>query len=139
MFLAARHVLSSILMALLCACIGCGSGHPRIEGTVTLDGVAVDGGSISFFQGSGPGSDQGNAPIKGGKYVIEGDQARNLTPGSYTVRIFWLQLVGNTNPKYVDASAPVKQVIPVQYNDQSTLTRDIKAGTNKLDFDLQSK
>jgi hypothetical protein len=138
-FLTRKHVPSSILMALLCACTGCGPSHPRIEGTVTLDGVPVDGGSISFFQGSGAGSDKGNAPIVGGKYVIGGDRARNLAPGSYTVRIFWLQLLGNSNPKYVDASAPVKQLIPEQYNDKSTLTREVKPGTNQLDFDLQSK
>ena len=139
MILTRKHVPSSILMALLCAGTGCGPSHPRIEGTVTLDGVPVDGGSISFFQGSGAGSDKGHAPVAGGKYVIEGDRARNLAPGNYTVRIFWLQLLGNPGSKYVDASAPVKQLIPPQYNDQSTLTREVKPGTNQLDFDLRSK
>jgi hypothetical protein len=131
---------SLLPLVVLCACAGC-AGRPSIQGNVTLDGVPVDGGSISFFQGSGPGSDKGNAPITAGKYVIEGERAQNLTPGSYTVRIFWIQLIGSSrsNPTNADASAPVRQAIPPQYNVNSTLTREIQSGPNKLDFDLQSK
>src|SRR5262249_33671349 len=105
------------------------------------DGVPVDGGSISFFQGSGPGSDKGNAPIVGGKYVIEGERARNLTPGSYTVQIHWIQLLSKpgSNPANADANPPVREAVPPQYNTQSTLTREITRGPNKIDFDLKSK
>jgi hypothetical protein len=137
MSLARKHAPAAILLAVLCACAGCGPGRPRIEGTVTLDGAPVDGGSISFFQGSGPGSDKGNAAILGGKYVIEGDRARNLTPGSYTVQIFWLQRASGEGQG--DAGPAVKQLIPPQYNTKSTLTREVKSGTNKFDFDLQSR
>jgi hypothetical protein len=100
----------------------------------------VDGGSISFFQGGGPGSDKGNAPILGGKYVIEGDRAKNLTPGSYTVQVHWIQRLAKPgfDPAKVDTSAAVKQLIPPLYNTKSTLTREITSGTNKLDFDLKS-
>ena len=128
------------LAALVCWCIGC-SGQTRIYGHVTLDGTPVDGGSISFVQGSGPGSDKGNAPIMAGDYVIEGERARNLTPRSYTVQIFWIQLIGRarSNPTNADASAPAREAIPAQYNIKSTLTREITPGANKLDFDLKSK
>lgn len=129
---------SVLLVAVLCACTGCGPGYPRIEGNVTFDGAPVDGGSISFFQGGGPGSDKGNAPILGGKYLIEGERAKNLTPGSYTVQIHWIQRLAKSNPGNVDTSAAVKQLIPAQYNTKSTLTREITSGTNKLDFDLKS-
>src|SRR6266704_1411717 len=80
-----KHVPRAVLIAALCACAGCGAGRMRVEGNVTLDGEPVDGGVISFFQGSGPGSDKGNSAIAGGTYVIEGERARNLAPGSYTV------------------------------------------------------
>jgi hypothetical protein len=134
-----KHILRPVLLvAVLCACAGC-AGRPSVEGTVTLDGAPVDGGSISFVQGSGAGSDKGNAPIVGGKYVIEGEKARNLTPGSYTVQIFWIQLIGKPNPANADANAPARHAIPSQYGDKSTLTREIKPGTNKFDFDLKSK
>jgi hypothetical protein len=127
-----------LLAAVLCACAGC-AGRPSVEGKVTLDGVPVDGGSISFFQGSGPGSDKGNAPIVAGQYVIDGERARNLTPGSYTVKIFWIRLKGKPNPTNPDANPPVWEAIPPQYNEKSTLTREIKPGANKFDFDLKSR
>jgi hypothetical protein len=129
----------AVLLALvLGVCTGCG-GRTRIEGHVTLDGAPVDGGSISFFQGTGPGSDKGNAAIRGGQYVIDGERARNLTPGSYTVQIFWLQRLGASSGGNMDTSPAVKQLIPAKYNTNSTLKMEVKPGTNKLDFDLKSK
>ena len=139
MALTRKQVPKLALIALLCACAGCGSRGVRVEGTVTLDGEPVDGGSISFFQGDGPGSDKGNAPIKQGKYVLEGEGARNLAPSTYTVKIFWIQLIGKQNPGNVDASAPAKEAIPPQYNTKSSLTRELVRGANVLDFDLKSK
>jgi hypothetical protein len=140
MFLTRKHVPTTFLLVPVLALTGCG-GRVRVEGNVALDGAPVDGGSISFFQGSGPGSDKGNAPIVGGKYVIEGGRARNLTPGTYAVRIHWLQRLARSgpNPANVDTSPAVKQLIPPQYNTASTLTREVASGTNKLDFDLKSR
>ena len=141
MSLIRKHIPPGVLIAVLCTSAGCGPGYPRIEGNITLDGVPVDGGSISFIQGTGPGSDKGNAPILGGKYVIEGERAKNLTPGSYTVQIFWLQRTAKAgpDPAVVDTSPAVMQRIPPQYNSKSTLKREITPGTNKFDFDLKSK
>jgi hypothetical protein len=98
-------------------------------------------GAISFFQGSGPGSDKGNAAIVGGKYVIEGERAKNLTPGSYTVQIFWLQKLAKPDPNggNVDTSPAVKQLVPTKYNTKSTLTKEVNSGNNKIDFELTSK
>ena len=128
-----------VLILALGLCMGC--GRTRIEGRVTLDGEPVDGGTISFFQGSGPGSDKGNSAIMAGKYEIAGDRARNLTPGTYTVQIHWIQKLAKAgaNPANVDTSPAVKELIPPKYNSKSTLTKEITSGTNKVDFDLQSK
>jgi len=142
MFLIRRHIPRSVLvLAVLSACAGC-ARNPRIEGNVTLDGAPVDGGTIIFFQGTGPGSDKGNAPIVGGKYVIEGERARNLTPGTYRVEIFWQRRIAKQDPNSpnVDTNPAVEQPIPKKYNGpESTLTREVQSGTNKFDFDLTSK
>jgi hypothetical protein len=113
----------------------------RVEGHVTLDGQPVDGGVISFIQGTGPGSDKGNSAIVGGKYEVAGDRAKNLTPGTYSVQIHWIQKLtkAGANPINADTSPAVKEVIPPKYNSQTTLTKEVTAGTNKIDFDLQSK
>ena len=101
-----RSLLTSILLGVVCVATGCGP-RVRIEGTVTLDGAPVDGGTISFFQGTGAGSDKGNAGIVNGKYQVTGDRAKNLTPGSYTVQIHWIQKLAakaGGNPANVDTS-----------------------------------
>lgn len=143
MSLIRKHLPAAVFLAsILCAGTGCGSRQPRIEGNVTLDGVPVDGGSIVFLlSGGAGGGDKANAPIVGGKYVIEGERAKTLMPGSYAVQIHWLQRLVKPgfDPNSADDSAGVKQLIPPQYNSKSTLTREIAAGTNKLDFDLKSK
>jgi hypothetical protein len=139
MFLIRRHFSKVVLfLTVLCGCPGCGS-RLRVEGTVNLDGAPVDGGVILFFQGEGPGSDKGHTAIVAGKYLIEGEQAKNLTPGTYTVRINWLRKKGNPHTANADSGAAVDEMIPEQYNAKSTLTRDLALGPNKLDFNLTSK
>jgi len=113
---------------------GCG-GSGQIEGTVTLDGQPVDGGTISFI---GTGS-QGNAggQIQGGKYSVES----KLAPGTYKVEIDWMKKTGKTIPNKSDAGTTqdeTKQVIPVEYNRQSKLTAEIKSGSNTINFELKS-
>jgi hypothetical protein len=137
--MSARNLSRAVLIAVICACAGCGGPSVRVEGTVTLDGAPVDGGVIMFFQGDGPGSDKGNSAIVGGKYLIDGERAKNLTPGSYTVQIHWLQRLGSGNPANPDTSPAVRQMIPPKYSTKSTLTRELVLGPNKLEFELKSK
>ncbi len=73
--------------------------------------------------------------------MIEGERAKNLTPGSYTVQIFWLQKLAKPDPNggNVDTSPAVKQLVPTKYNTKSTLTKEVNSGNNKIDFELTSK
>jgi hypothetical protein len=88
-----------------------------------------------------PASDKGHASILGGKCVIEGEQAKVLTPGSYTVQIQWLERLNKPSPDQAnpDTSPAVKQLIPPQYNTKSTLTKELVPGPTKIEFDLKSK
>jgi hypothetical protein len=135
-----RAIPAAAVLAVLCVCAGCGS-RVRVEGDLTLDGKPVDGGEILFLQGTGPGSDKGHAPIQGGKYVLNGEPAKNLTPGSYTIQIHWIQKLNPPGPDApnADTGAAVKDLIPQKYNAKTTLTRDLTLGTNKVDFELTSK
>lgn len=114
---------------------GCGGGG-RIEGTVTLDGQPVDGGTITFVSPDRNGGGAGG-PIQGGKYAIE----TKLPPGTYKVEINWLKSTGKQLPNKNDPGTTVdetKQVIPMKYNTQSELTADIKSGSNNFNFELKS-
>jgi hypothetical protein len=113
---------------------GCG-GTSRIEGTVTLDGQPVDGGTISFINPGG--GENAGGKIQGGKYSIES----KLTPGTYKVEINWLKSTGKTVPNKSDVGTTqdeTKQVIAMEYNKQSKLTAEIKSGSNTVNFELKS-
>ena len=84
-----RTVLCSGFRCLLClVCLGCGSSdglnRRAISGKVTVDGVAIPNGSVSFEPLSTGGVGSG-AVISDGKYSIS--KADGLPPGKYLVRI----------------------------------------------------
>lgn len=124
---------------------GCGnkSGPERavVSGKVTLDGVPVESGAISFAP---TGETQGltaGGTITGGEYKL--DAERGPIIGTHKVRIN----AGKKTGRQVQAamSAPgtmtdeVVEAVPARFNSQTTLTREVKSGENKLDFELTSK
>jgi hypothetical protein len=146
--MASLHRSNRLLALLALACslallVGCGSGGPSAEGTVTFNGAPVDGGKIIFVPSGGAGPVKvrpASADIKDGKYFV--DDLHNLTPGPYRVEIFWKQKTGK---KVVNRSDPpnkideTRQVIPPKYNKASRATVEVKPGANKFDYTLTSK
>ncbi|MDB5339877.1 MAG: hypothetical protein JWN70_5496 [Planctomycetaceae bacterium] len=129
---------------LLMGIAGCQTGVSQFgtSGEITLDGAPVEQGSITFFPDAAntSGSTAG-AVIHQGKYTVPAD--KGLTPGLYQVKITWSRKTG----KKVEASSPhppgtmideESEAIPAKYNTASTLTADILAHDNTLDFDLKS-
>ena len=138
MFLVRRRGPLALLLALgLAALTGCGQS---VQGTVTLDGNPVDGGTISFTpkQEGGPGTKAGG-PIVGGKYSLNGGKAP--ASGSYRVDISWPKPTGQRIPTPGDPEVQMDETaesIPANYNSASTLTADVKTGSNVIDFELKS-
>ena len=129
-----------LTLGLLTAVIGCGlSGQVSIKGRVTFDGQPVETGSIVFAPEPGSGSTKVAAPIEGGEYEIGAE--RGASPGTYRVEINWPKKTG----RQVASADPgmmmdeTEEAIPQKYNTESTLTRELKAGENTHDFDLQAE
>jgi len=143
------HV-SRVFAHLLCVAaaatfIGCGAGGPErveVRGKVTLNGQPLDQGTISFIP---TGTTQGpttGAIIENGAYVVPADKGAVL--GSHLVQITSVQPTG----RKIEAGPPeptgtmvdeVKQVVPAQYNTNSTLTIDIQSGVNEnVDFEIEA-
>lgn len=125
-----------VLALLLIA--GCGTGQVPIQGTVTLDGVPVEEGSISFFPEAGTNSRKASAAILNGEFSIPLENGP--LPGKFKVEISWIKKTGRKIPSADPGMGDVEErieAIPTKYNTASTLVREIAAGGNKLDFKLE--
>lgn len=139
-----RGALTAAGIASLCLG-GCGSGGddlPRqaVAGSVTLDGQPVEKGTITFFPMQ-PDGLVAAGEIAAGKYDIGKDIGP--LPGGYKV------VISAPDPKTEAAPAgdmpgetprPPKDLIPPQYNANSTLNAEVKAESpNMIDFPLKKK
>ncbi|MDY3561384.1 hypothetical protein R5W23_002661 [Gemmata sp. JC673] len=126
------------LFLFLAALAGCGGGGASVEGTVTFNGEPVEEGGINFVPADGKGTKMG-AEIKNGKYAVPSD--RGAQPGNYKVEVYWNKKTGRTLTDTADTGAKTsetKQVIPEQFNTKTTLTADLKGGSNAaVNFDLK--
>lgn len=117
--------------------LGCGAdtgGRVAISGTVTMKGVPLENGTIEFV--STDGNQKTGAAIGGGSYSIAAENG--LLPGKFTVRVSAVK-EGAINQEEApgDSSVSVtnQELIPPEYNVNSTLTADIAAGSSAT-FDV---
>lgn len=126
--------LGVIALALVAGCGGQQKAH--VSGTVTLDGVPIENGSIQFYPAGGPGQTAG-AGIENGKYQLD------ASVGEMTVTINASKVVGK-HKLYDTKDSPevntIKELVPAEYNTTSTLKVTLKPGQNdNVDFDLKTK
>lgn len=137
------HITLVVGMMSLCLTVGCGGNLASVSGSVTFDGQPVEEGEIRFIPASnqgGQGSPQvAGATIAQGKYDVPAD--KGAVPGTYRVEIRAEKKTG----KKILAVPPAppgsmieitEQFVPAKYNEQSTLTLEITAGSNSKDFEL---
>lgn len=138
-----RVVLASALIVLLASCCGgCGrlvsSGY-SVSGNVTWNGKPLDQGTIQFLPASGQGAMVG-AEIQDGKYALPNPPG--LVAGTYRVRINSLSGAGAGPADIPDAhlgDPNVKERIPAQYNEKTTLEAEVGSGGSTFDFNLTGK
>ena len=123
---------------------GCGPKSDRlaIDGKVTLNGAALDSGSIRFATAGAGKLFAAGAMIQDGQYHIP--QAQGLPPGTYRVEIN----SPDTKAPLVAARAPAGEPvppptsperIPADYNSNSKHSVDVSADkANQFDFDIVS-
>ncbi len=123
---------------------GCGPDNPldrkAISGKVTLDGVPLQSGSITFEPQQEGGVDSG-AVIAHGQYEIEA--VKGLPVGDYLVRIH-ASKGGDSAPPDAPPGPTAKpaaaELIPAGYNSSSDHVVKVTAeGPNEFSFDIRSK
>ena len=141
-----RHSqICALLVALLSLTLtaGCAEdtgGRVPVAGTVTLDGSALDRGTIEFHP-INDGTVTGGS-IRDGRFEIPATQG--ATPGEYEVRIYAADEasdpVEDPNAMPGDSSRAVQpELIPERYNVNSELTAQIEeGGSTDLSFDLEA-
>ena len=142
-----------LILAILGGTVGCGAGPERsptaiVSGDVTLDGEAIEQGTIIF---EAPDLRPASGKIVDGKIVdvMTYEPGDGVPVGTHKIAIQVTSLGDSVKTSDPSSTAPVdlnymgggESLIPEKYSDPSTsgLTAEIVAGENKLSFDLQSK
>ena len=120
---------------------GCSGQRADVSGAVQLDGRPVDEGAIQFIPVEGTTGPSAGGIIKDGRYHITGD--RGVTVGKNRVE---LRAFRNTGRKVQDPTGlpGVKtdervQAFPPEYNDRSTVVKEVHTGSNTIDFAVRTK
>ena len=137
-----RAALSCVCVWVLLSLSGCGelSNRQSLKGTVTLDGVLLAEGHITFLPQPGT-----KGPTTGGK-ITKGHFSISPEGGAF-VGTFRVEITATrkTDKKIKDPIAGkmidnIEQFLPRRYNRQSELMAEVtEAGPNRFEFALTSE
>ncbi len=134
----ANYVACALVVAVL---TGCGGGNTgTVTGTIQMDGQPLADATVTFYpQVSEDAAGKAGRMSVGitdasGKYeLIYTRDIKGAEIGSHKVHISTMVESG-----YADSSKP--ETVPKQYNAETELTAEVKAGANTIDFlDLTSE
>jgi len=133
------HIPALAAVVLLVA--GCSGNKAEVSGTVLLNGEPIEEGSINFIPVEGTTGPGAGAVIKDGKYYIP--RSTGVTVGKNRVE---LRAFKKSTRKVRDPNGPPGAMteardpaFPPEYNDNSTLTKEVRQGSNTIDFDIRTK
>src|SRR5688572_29485795 len=127
----------SLCVAVVISFAACGesSNLAEVTGSVSIDGRAVEKGSITFIPADGQGPTTG-AEIVAGKYTSDAPL------GVSKVEIRVPRVIGKKK-LYETADSPLQEimeeVLPEKYNEKTELRLDAKPGRNEQNWDLRIK
>jgi len=136
---ALKIVIRMLFIALFCSMsMGCGTGEIAVHGTVTFDGNPIPDGSIIFE------SEDGKTPSVGGQ-IMNGKYEFVGPPEGVGKKIVRIRAIRKTG-RQIEAGPPAPKgtkvdetevFIPPIYGEKSTLTAELKSGSNEYDFALK--
>lgn len=117
----------------LAACfafVGCSGGWGTASGTVTLDGVALKEGTITFHpEGEGATA---TGRISNGEFTISTGQKTGLRAGEYKVTIAHMTIPASGSSEQAKFLTPEKYSRP----DTSGFVAVVKGGSNRFQYDM---
>ncbi len=124
-------VLPSALCCL--AQTGCGSDLARVTGTVTLDGKPLPAATVEFQPKEGSPS-YGETDANGRYELMFAAGKPGAQVGEYTVRISTFRIEPDG-----EARIEIPERVPAEFNENSTVVRKVKPGSQTFDFEIPSK
>lgn len=124
---------------------GCGSGDDAklypVRGKVTLDGVAIEGATVTFVPtDSTPGAEATGRTTSDGSFELTSRSRKGAAAGTYKVIISrWLQRDGSPLPPGVaPIDSDASETLHPSYSDpdRTVLTAIVAEGSGPLDFPL---
>lgn len=129
-------ILLAMATFVLCGCGGTGDQPElgKVSGVITLDGAPLADANVEFRPERGRPSSA--ITTSDGNYVLlYTKDTQGALIGIHSVLIS----TQGYAPQPDGSTIPVPEKIPAKYHQETTLTREVKAGTNQFDFDLTSK
>jgi hypothetical protein len=131
-----RLMALSAVAAILPLALGCANGTRRaaVSGLVLVNGKPLERGVIHFLPVQGTTGPGAGGKISNGRYAL----ATRAGPviGTNRVEIRGFRKTGKSMTVMGSPMDEEIQAVPVEFNEQSTLVRQVKPGDNTLDFDL---
>ena len=129
-----NHIVRLAVCFSICSILGCG-GNPnlgKVTGTITLDGQPLADATIVFTPDSGGSTSFGKSDSSGYYKMVFSDTEDGAWIGASKVSI-------RTGDVLPDNSGVIPEKVPNVYNTRSTLTAEVKTGSNTFDWKLESK
>jgi hypothetical protein len=123
--------------------LGCSGSPATVNGTVTLDGAAVEGsadvyGTVTFSREDGTGAPAVGIIKSAGRYDIATGTKEGLEPGNYMVGVSVKKILPPASPGGLtrpERMSPAKYAKP----ESSGLRAVVQPGQNTFDFALTSE
>ena len=130
------RMLAVLAVVLTAATTGCSpSDIGRVEGTVTMDGSPLPNARLEFYPKDSGGLSAGRTDANGHYELYFGREHMGATVGEHIVQIRTAGAISSDG----DYGAPAPEKVPTKYNNDTELTASVKAGSNTIDFDLDSQ
>jgi hypothetical protein len=129
----------TLTLALLSGCGPSGPERASVSGKVTLNGQAIEQGTISFLPAEGNTGPSAGGIIANGRYDIKKQDGPVL--GKSRVELRSWKKTGRQIPNPMSAGAMMDEKVeafPDRFSNESTLIKEVQSGHNIFDFELES-
>ncbi|MEQ1828820.1 MAG: carboxypeptidase-like regulatory domain-containing protein [Pirellula sp.] len=142
-----RIVFLCLIASLVASVVGCGSGGPqlgRVKGKVTVDGKPVPRASITFFPDFQGSTSYGVTDNNGNYELMFTDTDHGAMVGKFHVGIASKKMARDEMPDGMKPEEFTKMnaefvEIPKKYRGERAFEVEVKAGSNTINLEMDSK